>query len=134
MTPTRPYLLRALYEWILDNGQTPHLLVNAETEEVEVPSRYIENGRIVLNINPDAIRDLNLGNDYVSFNARFDGKPEHILVPVQAVVAIYAKENGEGMAFPEEPPVNEDSSTPEAEAEAEEKNTPRGKPELKVIK
>lgn len=130
MTSTRPYLLRALYDWILDNGMTPHLLVNTEGENVEVPAQHVEEDRIVLNINPNAIRDLNLGNDYISFNARFDGKAEHILVPIQSVVAIYARENGEGMAFPEE--VQEEDTS--ANTDQEEKSTPRGKPELKVIK
>ena len=131
MTPTRPYLLRALYEWILDNGLTPHLLVNVEDAEVEVPVQYVEEDRIVLNINPSAIRDLDMGNDYLSFNARFDGRAENILVPISSVIAIYAKENGEGMAFPDEAPTEE---PPVSEPQKAEDKPPRGKPELKVIK
>ncbi len=130
MTPTRPYLLRALYEWILDNDLTPHVLVSVESEEVEVPRQYVEDDRIVLNINPAAVRDLNIGNDYLSFNARFDGRAENILVPISSVIAIYAKENGEGMAFPDEV---HDDELPET-GETEQPGTPRGKPELKVVK
>lgn len=130
ITPTRPYLLRALYDWILDNGLTPHLLVNTEDENVVVPTQHIEDDRIVLNINPNAIRDLNLGNDYISFSARFDGKLEHILVPIHSVIAIYARENGEGMAFPDEALKEDTSSVIKQKV----KSVPRGKPELKVIK
>ncbi|MGR8918266.1 MAG: ClpXP protease specificity-enhancing factor [Gammaproteobacteria bacterium] len=96
MTSTRPYLLRAIYEWIVDNDMTPHLLVEAG-EGVEVPMQYVENGVIVLNVSPTAVRDLELGNEYVSFNARFAGTPHDILVPIDAVQAIYARENGHGI-------------------------------------
>ena len=130
MTPTRPYLLRPLYEWILDNDMTPHLLVSVDDDEVEVPSKYVEDDRIVLNINPAAVRNMNMGNDYLSFNARFDGRAENILVPISAVIAIYAKENGEGMAFPEEATESQ-ASEPEQQAEV---RTVKGKPDLKVIK
>ncbi len=102
MTSTRPYLLRALYEWMVDNGLTPHLLVDAKADHVEVPQQYIENDKIILNIAPDAIRDLEIGDEFFSFSARFAGRPEQILAPIKAVKAIYAKENGEGMVFPEE--------------------------------
>ena len=102
MTSTRPYLLRALYEWIVDNGLTPHVLVDARTEQVDVPQHYIENDKIVLNISPNAIRDLDIGNEILSFHARFTGKSRHIVVPVEAVLAIYARENGKGMLFPVE--------------------------------
>jgi len=102
MTSTRPYLLRGLYEWMIDNGLTPHLLVDAKADQVEVPQQYIEKDKIILNIAPDAIRDLEIGNEFFSFSARFAGRPEQILAPIKAVMAIYAKENGEGMVFPEE--------------------------------
>ena len=130
MTPTRPYLLRALYEWILDNDLTPHVLVSVESDEIEVPSQYVEDDRIVLNINPAAVRDLSIANDYLSFNARFDGRAENILVPISSVIAIYAKENGEGMAFPDEV---HDDELPESE-EQEQPGTSKGRPELKVVK
>lgn len=106
MTSTRPYLLRAFYEWIVDNNCTPYLLVNAEMENVEVPRQFVNDGKIVLNIAPMAVRDLELGNEWVSFSARFSGTPHHIMVPISATLAIYAKENGQGMIFQPEQPQN----------------------------
>ena len=88
MTSPRPYLIRGLYEWILDNGQTPYLLVNAEHENLVVPRQFVEEGRIVLNIRPEAVQNLGLGNSKVEFDARFGGKPMHVEVPVTAVLAI----------------------------------------------
>ena len=102
MTSTRPYLIRALYEWIEDNGLTPHILVDAEAPGVTVPKQHIREGQIVLNINPSAVRDLRLGNDWIEFSARFGGVARAIQIPVAAVLAIYAHENGQGMAFGEE--------------------------------
>lgn len=97
MTSTRPYLLRAIYEWIVDNGLTPHLLVQVADERVMVPRQFVENGVIVLNVSPTAVRDLSLGNEAVDFNARFGGQPQQIHVPLAAVQAIYARENGQGI-------------------------------------
>lgn len=99
MTPSRPYVLRALYEWIVDNGLTPHLLVNAMVDEAEVPQDYVKDGQIVLNIAPNAVQGLSLGNDYITFNARFRSIPTDISVPTLAVMGIYARENGQGMMF-----------------------------------
>ena len=99
MTPSRPYLIRGLYEWIVDNGLTPHLLVNAEGEAVEAPIEFADGGRLVLNVSPSAVRGLDLGNEWVSFNARFGGQPRQVNVPVAEVMAIYARENGRGMLF-----------------------------------
>lgn len=122
-TSTRPYLLRAFYEWITDNQLTPHLLVNAEHPSVTVPSHYVSEGKIVLNISPTAVRDLVMDHSVVSFTARFDGRPFDIVLPVDAVKAIYAQENGKGMMFPDE--------EPEA-AEPENTNKPK-KPNLKLV-
>ena len=97
LTSTRPYLLRALYEWIVDNGLTPHLLVATSDPRVEVPVQFIENGAIVLNVSPNAVRDLDLGNEFISFNARFAGVAQNILAPTDCVQAIYARENGQGI-------------------------------------
>jgi stringent starvation protein B len=97
MTSTRPYLLRAIYEWIVDNSFTPHLLVEVGDPRVRVPSAYVDNGVIVLNAGPGAVRDLDLGNEYVTFSARFGGTPHSIVVPLESVQAIYARENGQGM-------------------------------------
>lgn len=99
MTSSRPYLIRALYEWIVDNGFTPYMLVDAAQELVEVPRAFVENGRIILNISPEATHSLVLGNDAVGFNARFSGTAMDVHVPVPSVLAIYARENGQGMMF-----------------------------------
>lgn len=112
MTSSRPYLIRALHEWVVDNGMTPHILVNAEMEGVSVPHQFIENGKIVLNISPSSVVGLELGNEYVSFNARFSGSPTDIFLPVTAVVAIYARENGQGMVFGEDDTPPTDGSPP----------------------
>jgi len=96
---TRPYLIRALYEWCTDNGFTPYVAVLVD-DTVQVPREYVRNGEIVLNISPEATSALKLGNDYIEFKARFAGTARDIMVPVERVVAIYARENGQGMAFP----------------------------------
>ena len=102
MTSNRPYLLRALYDWICDNHLTPYLLVDTSGENLTVPLDFVEDNRIVLNISPSAVRDLDLSNDFINFKARFSGKSMNVYFPVDAVLAIYAKENGRGMIFPEE--------------------------------
>lgn len=102
MTPSRPYLLRALHEWIVDNGLTPHILVDAATEGARLPLEYAENGKIVFNVSPRAVKFLQMRNDAVEFEARFGGAPMHVLVPIAGVLAVYARENGKGMVFSEE--------------------------------
>lgn len=102
MTSNRPYLIRALYDWIVDNRMTPHLLVDATADNVIVPQQFVQDGRIVLNIAPDAVRGLEMANHLISFNARFGGMPMDVMVPPATVLGIYAKENGRGMLFPEE--------------------------------
>jgi stringent starvation protein B len=103
MTPSRSYLLRALHEWILHNDATPHMVVDATLNNVMVPERFISDGQIVLNISPSAVEGLSLGDEAVEFNARFGGVPMHVYVPIMAVMAVYAKESGEGMGFGFEP-------------------------------
>lgn len=103
-TSTRPYLIRALYEWCTDNGLTPYVAVQVD-ETVQVPREYVKNNEIVLNISYDATSSLKLGNEFIEFKARFAGVAREILVPVHRVIAIYARENGQGMAFPSAPPV-----------------------------
>jgi stringent starvation protein B len=98
-TSTRPYLIRALYEWCTDNGFTPYVAVLVD-DSVQVPREYVKNGEIVLNISYDATSSLKLGNDFIEFKARFAGSAREIMVPVSRVIAIYARENGQGMAFP----------------------------------
>jgi stringent starvation protein B len=125
MTPSRPYLVRAIHEWILDNEMTPHLLVDMETDGVEVPAQQGQNGKIVLNISPQAVEGLMLGNDAIGFRARFGGISTDVHVPVGAVLAIYAKENGRGMVF------NEDSDEP---APDDSGTRPGKRPALKIVK
>jgi stringent starvation protein B len=98
-TATRPYLLRALHEWCTDNGYTPYLAVVVD-ETVQVPMEYVKNGEIVLNVGYDATAGMTLGNEFIEFKARFGGVPREIIVPVNRVMAIYARENGQGMSFP----------------------------------
>ena len=98
-TSTRPYLIRALYDWCTDNGLTPYVAVLVD-DTVQVPREYVKNGEIVLNISFDATSSLKLGNDFIEFKARFAGSAREIMVPVSRVIAIYARENGQGMAFP----------------------------------
>jgi stringent starvation protein B len=99
MTTRRPYLIRAFNEWILDNGMTPYLSINADYEGAEVPRDYVIDGEVVLNISPTSVRNLELGLEYILFDARFSGRSYQVVIPVKAVLAIFAKENGEGMAF-----------------------------------
>jgi stringent starvation protein B len=101
-TSTRPYLLRALHEWCTDNGYTPYVSVLVD-ETVQVPMEYVKNGEIVLNVSYDATSGMTLGNEFIEFKARFAGKPREIMVPIHRVQAIYARENGQGMAFPTSP-------------------------------
>jgi stringent starvation protein B len=98
-TSTRPYLIRALYDWCTDNGLTPYVAVLVD-DTVQVPREYVKNGEIVLNISFDATSSLKLGNDFIEFKARFAGTAREIMVPISRVIAIYARENGQGMAFP----------------------------------
>ena len=98
-TSTRPYLIRALYEWCTDNGLTPYVAVSVD-DSVQVPREYVKNNEIVLNVSFDATSSLNLGNDFIEFKARFAGSSRDIMVPIGRVIAIYARENGQGMAFP----------------------------------
>ncbi|MFV9997175.1 MAG: ClpXP protease specificity-enhancing factor [Arsenophonus endosymbiont of Dermacentor nuttalli] len=103
MSPRRPYLLRAHYEWLLDNNMTPHLVVDVNVFGVNVPMEYAQKGQIILNITPSAVANFELTNEIVSFNARFSGVPRHVEVPMSAIIAIYGRENGAGMMFEPEP-------------------------------
>lgn len=129
MKSSRPYLLRALYDWIVDNDCTPHVLVDATQPHVEVPQEYVKDGQIVLNVSPSAVVDLQLSNHGVSFNGRFGGRPMDVIFPVTAVLGIYARENGQGMVFdpdeaPQDPPPGPDKPPTRATR----------KPSLKVVK
>jgi stringent starvation protein B len=129
MTPNRPYLLRALNEWILDNAMTPQLLVDTSVTGTVVPESYVENGRIILNIQPDAVRNLVLGNEQITFSARFGGKSFNLIVPLNSVLAIYARENSKGLIFE-----IEDKDTENSQEQTIEKTGKPSRPYLKVIK
>jgi stringent starvation protein B len=124
VTSNRPYLIRAINEWLIDNQLTPHLLVNADTEGVEVPQNFIQDGKIVLNIGPHAVEGLRVTNEEVTFLARFSGVSQLISFPVSAVLAVYARENGRGMMFNEDEDPEPDDSGPKPDA----------RPSLKVVK
>jgi stringent starvation protein B len=104
MTSSRPYLLRALYEWILENNCTPYIVVNAYADAVQVPQDYVKDGQIILNISPVAVHGLLMSNDALEFNGRFAGIPTPVYVPIAAIMGIYARENGQGMVFETEKP------------------------------
>ncbi len=138
MISSRPYLIRAIYEWIVDNDLTPYFLVNAEASDVTIPNQYIQDGRIVLNVSPQAVRDLDLSNDWVMFNARFGGISMAVSVPPSAVLAVYAKENGRGMVFSEDDEVLNDGSGTEPPDDKPPSSPPeapsKGRPNLRVVK
>lgn len=129
MTSTKPYLLRAFYEWIVDNTLTPYIAVNADFPGTTVPMQYVEAGKITLNIAPAAVRDLNMGNDTLHFNARFAGVLTRVVVPIKAILAVYARENGRGMVFGEEE--DEGGTTPPSPTTPTEKSN---KPKLTIVK
>ena len=128
MTSSIPYLLRAINEWILDNNQTPYLIVDAEVEGTEVPLDYVNDGQIVLNISPTAVRGLEINNQNVYFSGRFSGQAYNIFVPIAAVMGIIAKENGEGMWFPRE------DSSDEPPPDDPDDQGPKGPPSLRIVK
>ncbi|EJK2114974.1 ClpXP protease specificity-enhancing factor [Vibrio navarrensis] len=157
MTARRPYMLRAFYDWLVDNDLTPHLVVQATMPGVRVPLEFVQDGQIILNIAPRAVGQLELGNEAISFHARFSGRPHSVIVPLHAVLAIYARENGAGTMFePEEAYTNVtgeieeewlddvddselllddlDSDTASTENSNAEPTRPKGKPSLRVVK
>lgn len=127
MIPLKPYLVRAIYDWIVENGFTPYMLVDANRPMVVVPRQYVQDGKIILNLNPQAIVGLALGNQSIAFSARFGGTPMQVDVPLTAVLALYAKETGKGMVFDQD---DEEETPPESPTPAPK----RTKPALKVIK
>lgn len=132
MNSSRPYLLRALYEWIVDNDCTPHLLVDAEYPRVQVPAGYAQDGQIVLNVSPSAVRHLHMDNDGISFESRFGGVAHRLYLPTGSIMAIYARENGQGMVFEMEEPSEE--AIPDGDDTPPEPPRPSGRPSLKVVK
>jgi len=136
MTSNRPYMIRALYEWITDNRMTPHLLVDATHPQAVVPAQFVEDGKIALNISSTAVRALVLGNGHIEFGARFGGVAMEVRVPVGAVLGIYARENGHGILFPDDGPGIDDAEETEDEStdESTAPKPPRKRPKLRVVK
>ena len=150
MTSTKPYLIRAIYEWILDNQMTPHILVDAHHPGTRVPTQFVEDGQIVLNIAPSAVHGLMMDNDWVRFSARFGGVTRNIEFPCEAVLGIFSRENHQGMIFPPSEPLDVAADTTEAtqgdnaptvrpdrpkgDGTGPGKGKGRGSPRLKIVK
>lgn len=147
ISSSRPYLIRAIYDWLKDNSLSPYVIINANFPGVEVPQQFIEDGQIVLNASPMAIRHLEIDNDFLQFDARFSGVTRHIVAPIPAVVAVYAVETGQGMMFNDdidnphgaamvEPRELEAPHAPDQGESTENAPTkpPKGKPNLTVVK
>lgn len=141
--PQQPYFLRALYEWCVDSGYTPYVTVRAD-DTTRVPRAYVKDGQIVLNIGPNAVRNLNVDNEWLTFSARFGGVSHDIEVPIANVLAIYARESGEGMVFHQQPEgeaegqetslANETGSGAQEEIQEPGPDKPKGKPSLRLVK
>lgn len=128
MTSQKPYFIRAIYQWLQDNQLTPYLLVNTTFDGVQVPLEYINDGKIVLNIDPDAIHNFHVDNEWISFSARFSGKQMELFIPIIAVLAIYGKENNEGMFF------TEDDAPPSPPNKPTTADPKKNRPGLKIVK
>ncbi|OGO90070.1 MAG: ClpXP protease specificity-enhancing factor [Coxiella sp. RIFCSPHIGHO2_12_FULL_42_15] len=134
MTSSRPYLIRAIYEWLVDNRLTPYIMVDATDSMTRVPAQYVEDGKIVLNIEPEAVANLRLSNEVVEFDARFSGISHHLLIPVRAVKAIYAFENGRGMVFSEDDDDHLPPEPPQTDRPDDTDKKSGGRPSLKIVK
>ncbi|MDC0598505.1 ClpXP protease specificity-enhancing factor [Gammaproteobacteria bacterium] len=138
MTSHRPYMVRALNEWILDNNCTPYILVNAFARNVQVPVDYVKDGQIILNISPLAVQDLNIFDEGIEFNGRFSGIPTRVYVPTAAIMGIYAKENGQGMIFETDDPIPEPPAPAPDNLPVDNVGSPpktkSGRPSLRVVK
>lgn len=142
LTSTKPYLVRALHEWCTDNGLTPHLLVTVDAQ-TRVPMAYVKDGEIVLNLNYSATKDLQIGNEAITFSARFNGAATNLYIPIKAVRGLFARESGQGMFFEaeaeevqevKEPQVGVEDAEDNAQPAAEKKNPKQQKPSLKLVK
>jgi len=132
MTPSKPYLIRGLYQWLLDNQVTPYILADTGSDEIMIPRGIATDGKVVLNLSPSAIQNLEMTNEYLSFSARFNGVAQDIYCPMDSILAIYARENGEGMMFNSEPDQSQETGDPAADATAKSKKAnPSG---LKIVK
>jgi stringent starvation protein B len=133
MNPLKFYLLRAAYDWAVDNGFTPHIIVDATASGVQVPVRHVANGRIVLNIHPQAVHRFELDAQGIRFSARFSGQPQSVDVPIAALLALYARETGQGVSFPESGEETDGPSGPDETPPAG-GSPPRKGPTLKIVK
>lgn len=139
MSSSRPYMIRALYEWILDNSCTPYVLVSAKGSGVQVPLEHVKDGQIILNISPSAVQSFLINNDALEFSGRFSGVPTRVFVPIPSIVGIYAKENGQGMFFEfeeisPEPPTVDAGGTGVPEKSAKDNKPKTIRPSLRVVK
>ena len=139
--PKRPYLLRAMHQWITDSGNTPHVIVDAARAGDDIPRAYVQDGKLMLNLSYSATQRLKIDNDWVEFDARFTGVIHHVRVPVAAVLGVYARETGEGMMFPEDdagPPASPEPPAPPAPRAGPRPGGPSGtgakRPQLRVVK
>lgn len=135
LSPTRPYLARAIYEWICDNNLTPYLLVDATQPHTDVPVQFVKDGQIVLNIAPHAVHQFHMSNDAITFSARFSGVSQNIYVPIQSVLGLYARENGQGLFFdPDEySNVKQSENTLESDSETQQDEISKKKPSLRIL-
>ena len=140
MSSSRPHIVRALYDWIIENGCTPYILVNAFADDVEVPQEHVKDGQIILNISPSAVQSLFIRSEAIDFDGRFAGIPKRVYVPISAVMGIYAKENGQGMVFdpeanlPNPPSPAGAEGSPERRKSGSKSSSPAKKPSLRVVK
>ena len=134
MTSSKPYLIRALYEWLLDNDVTPYLLVDVTVNGVDVPAGISNDGKVVLNLKPQAIDDLHISNELISFSARFNGVSNQVFCPINSILAIYAKENGEGMMFEAEEGEAVDSTALEEDSKTDREKNKSRPPGLRIVK
>lgn len=134
LPPKRPYLLRALHQWMVDNSQTPYLVVDAACAGVSVPEEHVQEGRITLNLSYSATSNLAMGNDEISFDARFGGAARRVFIPMPAVVGIYARESGEGLVFPPDEYAALDAAGPDSPDPDPVDPPPPRRPSLKVVK
>jgi stringent starvation protein B len=130
MNSNRPYLIRALHEWIIDNNNTPYILVDATQKDVEIPRKYVEDGKIILNISFEAVQKLQITNQWIEFDASFSGESMQVSIPVRAVLAIYSRETGRGMVFQAE----EDDSASGDSPLPPSRSSRTGKPKLTIVK
>ncbi len=135
-TSQRPYLLRAMHEWMTDNGATPHVVIDVGVDGVDVPAEYVKDGKLVLNVSYAAVRDLDIGNEFLSFEARFAGRARQLHLPIDAVLGIYARESGRGMIFSPEEDLQDQPEAGEETTDIDKtpKQAANRRPELKIVK